>query len=212
MVARATSAQSFLRSLPHTLLRLVPPSAGRPRCAAPPSQLPVSTRSAFFRQVRHEKRRPFAPSLCMVARATSAQSFLRTLPHTLLRLVPPSAGRPRCAAPPSQLPVSTRSAFFRQVRHEKRRPFAPSLCMVARATSAQSFLRTLPHTLLRLVPPSAGRPRCVALRFPLSSPTRNAFFRQVHHKKTPLTRRFFVVDLRGLEPRSYRVRLRTLHV
>ena len=123
MVARATSAQPFLRTLPHTLLRLVPPSAGRPRCAAPPSQLPVSTRSAFFRQVRHEKRRPFAPSLCMVARATSTQSFLRTLPHTLLRLVPPSAGRPRCAAPPSQLSVSTRSAFFRQVRHEKGMPF-----------------------------------------------------------------------------------------
>ena len=59
----------------------------------------------------------------MVARATSAQSFLRTLPHTLLRLVPPSAGRPRCAAPPSQLPVSTRSAFFQQVRHKKGMPF-----------------------------------------------------------------------------------------
>ena len=59
----------------------------------------------------------------MVARATSAQSFLRTLPHTLLRLVPPSAGRPRCVAPPSRLSVSTRSAFFRQVRHEKRMPF-----------------------------------------------------------------------------------------
>ena len=58
-------------------------------------------------------------SPCMVARATSAQPFLRTLPHTLLRLVPPSAGRPRCVAPPSQLSVSTRSAFFRQVRHEK---------------------------------------------------------------------------------------------
>ena len=120
MVARATSAQPFLRALPHPLLRLVPPSAGRPRCAALRFPLPSPTRNAFFRQVRHEKSTAKAvPYRGGPARATSAQSFLRTLPHTLLRLVPPSAGRPRCAAPPSQLPVSTRSAFFRQVRHEK---------------------------------------------------------------------------------------------
>ena len=64
-----------------------------------------------------------------------------------------------------------------------------------------------------IVPPPAGRPRSAPPRFPLPVPTRCALFRQFRHAKREglSPSRLCVVDLRGIEPRSYRVHLRTLH-
>ncbi len=93
------------------------------------------------------------------------------------------------------------------------RPFAfPSLRGgPARNTSLR--LSQSPSSPYPLVPPPAGRPRSAPPRFPLPVPTRCALFRQFHHAKREglSPSRLCVVDLRGIEPRSYRVHLRTLH-